>query len=80
MRVRVRVTPRAKQRGIEAASDGTLRIKVTEPAEGGRANAAMIKLLAEHFHILKRAVVILQGEKSRQKLVGIDSTVRTFCR
>ncbi|MCM8794556.1 MAG: DUF167 domain-containing protein [Candidatus Omnitrophica bacterium] len=34
----------------------------------------MIELLAEYFHIPKRAVVILQGETSRQKLVEIDAS------
>jgi len=56
---------------VEAAQDGTLRVRVTEPAEGGRANAAVIDLLAEHFKVPRRAVSILQGEKSRQKLVEI---------
>lgn len=71
MRVRVRVTPRAKRRSVEAAQDGTLRVRVTEPAEGGRANAAAIELLAEHFKVPRHAVSILRGEKSRQKLVEI---------
>lgn len=71
MRVRVRVTPRAKQRSVEAAQDGTLRVRVTEPTEGGRANAAAIELLAEYFKVPRRAVSILQGEKNRQKLVEI---------
>ena len=71
MRVAVRVTPGAKQRGIKAASDGSLLVKVTEPPGGGRANAALIEALAEHFGVPKRRVAIIRGLASRRKLVEI---------
>jgi len=51
--------------------DGGLRVRVTAPAEGGRANDAVIDALAEHFHVPKRAVTIRQGASSRSKLVEI---------
>jgi len=41
------------------------------PAEGGRANAAVIEALAKHFSVPKRAVTILQGVTSRSKLVEV---------
>jgi hypothetical protein len=71
MRLTVRVTPRAKQPGIATAADGTLTVKVREPATDGRANAAVIAALAEYFHVPKRAVVIQHGQTSRHKLVEI---------
>ena len=71
MRVRVRVVPRAKKPGIEQLPDGSLRVRVTEPAEGGRANAAVIDALADHFHVPKRAVTIYQGTMSRSKIIDI---------
>ena len=71
MRIRVRVIPRAGKTGIEQLADGSFRVRVTEPAEGGRANAAVIEALAEHFGVPKRAVTILQGMASRSKLVEI---------
>ena len=72
MRVQVRVIPRARQEAIEKMSNGTLRVKVTEPAEGGRANAAVIEALAEHFNVPKRCVTILRGQTGRQKLIEIE--------
>ena len=45
MRLQVRVTPRTRKPGIETAGDGTLVVKVREPAEDGRANAAVIEAL-----------------------------------
>lgn len=70
-RIRVNVIPRAKTRGIEPLPDGGLRVRVSEPAEDGRANAAVINALAEHFDVPKRAVTIVRGASSRQKLIEI---------
>ena len=76
MRMGVRVIPRARRRGIEAGPDGGLIVRVTEPAEDGRANAAVIELLAAHFGVPKRRVRIVQGLASRRKLVEIPAAIR----
>lgn len=73
MRIEVRVMPRARRRAVERSSEGTFRMKVTEPAEGGRANAAVIEALAEQFDVPKRSVTILRGLTSRRKLIEIAS-------
>jgi len=73
MRLQVKVTPRAKRPAIEVAGDGTLVVKVREPATDGRANAAVIEALADHFDVAKRAVTIVHGQTSRRKLVEIQS-------
>ena len=73
MRLTVRVTPRARQRRIEQAADGTWRALVPEPPEDGRANAAVLELLAEHFDVPKRALRIVRGHTGRQKVVEIKS-------
>jgi uncharacterized protein len=72
MRLQIRVTPRARKPGIEVAGDGTLIVKVREPAEDGRANAAVEEVLAGHFGVAKRAVTILHGHGSRRKLVEVQ--------
>lgn len=74
MRIRVRVVPRAKTNGIELLPDGSLRVRVSAPAEGGRANAAVIEALAEHFHVPRRTVTIRYGATGRSKLVEILET------
>ena len=72
MRLPIRVTPRAKKPGIEIAGDGTVVVKVREPAEDGRANDAVIAALAGHFGVAKRAVTIVHGHGSRRKLVEVQ--------
>ena len=71
MRLQIRVTPHAKKPGLETAWDGTLMVKVREPAEDGRANDAVIEALAGHFGVAKRAVTIVHGHSSRRKLVEV---------
>ena len=72
MRIQVKVTPRAKQPGVTTATDGTLVVKVREPATDGRANNAVIEALAEHFGVPRRSVSIVHGHASRRKLVEIS--------
>ena len=72
MRLQIRVTPRARKPGIEAAANGTLVVKVREPAEDGRADGAVVEALAAHFCVSRRAVTILHGFGSRRKLVEIE--------
>lgn len=71
MRVTVRVIPRAKRALVETAPDGSLRIRVTQPPEDGRANAAVIELVAQRFGVPRRAVTIVHGATSRQKVLRI---------
>ncbi len=73
MKIAVRVVPRAKRPGVERQADGALRVRVSAPAEDGRANSAVIEALAAHFDVPKRAVTILRGHMSRIKFVEIVS-------
>ena len=52
--------------------EGTLRLKVREPAEKGRANAAVTRLLAEELAILPSRVRLARGGSSREKLFEVD--------
>ena len=72
MRFPVKVVPRAKKTGIAPTADGTLVVKVREPAEDGKANDAVIAALAEHFKVKPRAVTIVHGHASRRKLVEVN--------
>jgi uncharacterized protein (TIGR00251 family) len=64
----VRVTPRAKRRGVGAVDgEGALAVAVGAPPEDGRATAETVELLAEHFDLPKRAFALAQGAASRRK-------------
>ena len=74
--VAVRLTPRASAdriEGVAAAADGTvaLRARVTAVPENGKANTALIKMLAKNWKLPKSALTIASGAKDRRKLVHI---------
>ena len=71
MRIHVKVVPRAKKIGVEPLPNGGLRVRVAAPAQGGRANAAVVEALAGHFGVPSRAVTILHGLTSRSKLIEV---------
>ncbi len=72
MRVNIRVIPRAPKNSIDGVRDGRLLIRVTAPPVDSAANEAVASLLAERFGLPKRAVRVVDGEKSRNKTVEID--------
>ena len=66
------VKPNAKREGVERLSDGTLRVAVRAPATEGKANSAVIALLAQHFSVRKSAVRIVTGLRGRKKLAEVE--------
>src|SRR5262245_17346163 len=72
VRLSVKVVPGASRSRVAGVFDRALRVAIVAPPEGGRANAELIKLLAEVFAVKRAAVCILRGQTQRQKLVRID--------
>jgi len=70
MKIRVKVVPNSKTEEVIKEGDRFL-VKVKEPAKEGRANRAVVKLLAEHFKVAQSSIVILSGFKNRNKVVDI---------
>jgi len=68
----IKVTPRARKNEIVGVmADGTLKIRVTAPPVGGKANEAVIELLADVLKVSKSKIEIVAGETGAQKLVSI---------
>ena len=66
--ITVRVKPGSKKGPlVQAALDGSLLVYVREPAIEGRANKAVVKLLAEYYDVPKSNVQLVSGLKSRTK-------------
>ena len=58
---------------IAVTLDGeTIRVTVTVVPEDGKANAAVIKLLAKALGVAKSRLVLVRGATSRDKLFRID--------
>jgi uncharacterized protein (TIGR00251 family) len=68
--VELRAQPRARRTALECAG-GALKAQVTAPAEDGKANAAVIELLAETWRLPKSAFAVTRGATSRDKVLSI---------
>ncbi|MDP3142516.1 MAG: DUF167 domain-containing protein [Candidatus Omnitrophota bacterium] len=70
MIINIRVIPKAKQNQVKD-ENSIFKIRTIAPAVDNKANAAVIKMLADFFGVRKAQVVIKKGEASRQKLIEI---------
>lgn len=51
-------------------------VELKAPAQDGKANAALIRLLARHFGVTQASIRIKRGATSRRKLVEVTSPKR----
>ena len=72
MQLHIKVKPNSKKPGLEQLEDGSWIARVNAPPVDGKANEALIKLIAEHFNVAKSCVVIVSGAGARQKRVHVD--------
>ncbi len=69
----LRVVPNASRAEVVGwQADGRLKLKVSAPPEGGRANRAVEELLAGALGLPKRAVAVEKGDSSREKLLRVN--------
>jgi uncharacterized protein (TIGR00251 family) len=75
LRLRLKVQPKARRNAILGPADGpdgpALKVAVGAPPEDGKANAAVVALLAEALDVAKAAVSVVIGATDRRKLVEI---------
>ncbi len=69
--LRVKVKPNARTEELLALDDGSFAAHVKAPPVDGKANAALIALVARHFGLRKAQVSIKSGASGRMKLVQI---------
>jgi uncharacterized protein len=76
VRLAVRLTPKASAErivGLADEADGgvVLKVAVTAAPEGGKANAALLKLLARAFRLPARDFAVVRGQSDRRKTVAV---------
>jgi len=76
VRIALRLTPRARADrldGVARLADGSpvLKATVTAPPAEGRANDALLQLLAREWRVPRRDLAIVGGQKSRNKTVHV---------
>ena len=71
-RLRLRVSPGADRSEIVGRHGDAWRIRVAAAPERGKANASVVELLAGTLGLARRAVRVVAGEASRNKVVEVD--------
>lgn len=65
------VQPGAKRSELVGLHGDAMKVRLAAPAIEGRANAALIRFMADLFDVPLRHVTLLQGEQSRRKIIEI---------
>jgi uncharacterized protein len=67
----VKVKAQAREESVTQLSAANYQVSVSAPREKGKANQAIIALLAEYFSVPKSQIKILRGYAAKTKLVEI---------
>jgi uncharacterized protein (TIGR00251 family) len=70
--LRVHVVPNAKSDCVVGKHGGAIKIKLRAPAVEGKANAALVRFLAQQMKLPRHAIVLQSGQRSRDKLLRLD--------
>jgi uncharacterized protein (TIGR00251 family) len=68
----VRLTPRASQDKIIGWEGDVLRVRVTAPPVEGRANEALLRLLARALDVPTSRLRLVRGQTQRNKVVAVE--------
>ena len=67
----IRVTPRAAANAVTGERDGVLLVHVTAPPVDGKANDAVVALLARSLGVPRSEIHLERGARSRTKRVSV---------
>ena len=70
--LRVKAVPGASREALAGVLGDRLKVRVAEPPEGGRANAAICALVARTLGLRPRQVAVQAGHASAEKTLRID--------
>jgi uncharacterized protein (TIGR00251 family) len=71
MLVDIKVIPKSSRNMIKVEA-GRLKAYLTVAPEKGKANQALVELVAEYYKVKKHQVRIVKGERSALKVVSVE--------
>ncbi len=74
--ISVWLTPGAHEDKVLGWQDGSLRVHVAAPPVDGKANDALLQLLARELNVAQGNVRLVSGHTSRRKLVAVGGVTR----
>lgn len=72
MKIKIQVVARSSKNAIEKLKEGSYKVWVTAPPVKGKANEAVIKLLAWEFDVSKSSIQLVSGHTSKNKTFQIN--------
>lgn len=83
VRIAIRLTPKASRNRIgpisrDATGAAAFKAQVTAPPEDGKANAALVKLVAKKLSVAKSRISIAIGATSRRKILLVAGDARAL--
>ncbi len=73
MKISIIAKPNRKEEKVEKIDENEFRVFVKATAKEGKANQAVIKILAEYFNVAKSDINIISGLNSKHKIIKIDT-------
>lgn len=70
--IKVKVSAGAKTESIEKMDDGSLKIRVKQPPEKGKANIQVSNMLSDFYNVPFTNVVLISGASYREKVFSIE--------
>ena len=74
-RIALRVHPRARRTGVTVSDTGEIIVRVSAAPEKGKANAAVVEVLAQALELPPSAVEIVRGHSGRDKIVVAEGLI-----
>ena len=76
LQLALHIQPRARHDEFVGPHGDALKLRITAPPVDGKANAHLLKFLAQAFGVARQQVQLLSGETGRQKRVAIVAPKR----
>jgi len=72
MKITVHAKPNSREEKIEKFGEDSFVVSVKEPPVEGRANEAIIKVIARYFNVPASSVKIVSGRTSKLKIIDVQ--------
>jgi len=71
MQIKVKVKAGAKKETVESLGEGEYVVCVKQKPQKGKANQAVLKLLAKHFKTIQSNIKIVAGLSAKTKIIEV---------
>ncbi len=72
MKIVVKAKAKSKKKFVKKLDSTHFEVAVNDPSHEGKANKAIIKSLSEFFDIPQSKIILISGEKSREKVFEVE--------